>query len=71
MKNQDQVQLLNKIAHLTEDEKLELFNVEELENRLEMTAVIDGEDPIVIDGNGSCNGSCWWEYYLKILSNLR
>jgi len=59
MKNQDQVQLLNKIAHLTEDEKLELFNVEELENRLEMTAVIDGEDPIVIDGNGSCNGSCW------------
>ena len=46
-----QVQLLKKIADLSEDEKLALFSVEELENRLEMTAVAGAEVEV--------NGICW------------
>lgn len=45
-----QVQLLKKIADLSEDEKLALFSVEELENRLEMAAVA----PIEVETNGVC-----------------
>jgi hypothetical protein len=45
-------QILKRIEHFTETEKLELFNVEELESRLEMAAVA-GET-----GNGNCNTSC-------------
>lgn len=55
-------QLLRGIEHLSAEEKLELFKVEELESRLEMAAATDS--------NGSCNnnngcvtatvdGGCW------------
>lgn len=49
MKNKNQ-QLQSKVENLTEEEKLELFNVEELENRLEMAAAVDAD----IDANGVC-----------------
>ncbi|UOQ72934.1 hypothetical protein [Hymenobacter cellulosilyticus] len=51
--NNDQNQLLSKITDLSEDQKLELFSVEELENRLELTAVADS----AIDVTG--NAVCW------------
>jgi hypothetical protein len=44
-------QLPSKIQDLTEEQKLELFQVEELESRLEMAAA----EPVVdIDVNGVC-----------------
>ncbi|CAL1517712.1 hypothetical protein [Chitinophaga sp. MM2321] len=44
-------QILAKIEHLSEEEKLSLFKVEELETRLEMAAAA----PIAeIDANGVC-----------------
>ena len=46
-----QKQILNKIESLSETEKMELFNVEELEVRLEMAAI--SVEPI------SGNGVCW------------
>ena len=49
MNNQEQ--LLKTIADLSEDEKLALFNVEELENRLEMAAASGVEV--------TANGVCW------------
>jgi hypothetical protein len=51
--NNNQNQLLKRIEDLTEEEKLELFKVEELEDRLEMTALTDAE---AVAGN---NGVCW------------
>ncbi|PJJ53144.1 hypothetical protein [Hymenobacter chitinivorans] len=51
--NNDQTQLLSKITDLSEDQKLELFSVEELENRLEMTASADS----LVDV--TANGVCW------------
>ena len=44
--------MLKGIQQLSETERLELFNVEELETRLEMAAVA-GETQ-----NGNCNTSC-------------
>ena len=43
--------MLRGIEHLSEVERLELFNVEELETRLEMAAVSAG-------ANGTCNKGC-------------
>ncbi|UOQ53764.1 hypothetical protein [Hymenobacter cellulosivorans] len=51
--NNDQTQLLSKITDLSEDQKLELFSVEELENRLELAAVADS----LVDA--TANGVCW------------
>ncbi|UOQ53763.1 hypothetical protein [Hymenobacter cellulosivorans] len=51
--NNDQTQLLSKITDLSEDQKLELFSVEELENRLEMAAAAEA----LIDA--TANGVCW------------
>ena len=49
--------MLQRIAGFSEKEKLELFDVEELESRLEMAVIsIDGAEQ---GTNGSCNdGSC-------------
>ncbi|UOQ53765.1 hypothetical protein [Hymenobacter cellulosivorans] len=47
--NNDQTQLLAKFTELSEDEKFELFSVEELENRLEMAATADTLTETVID----------------------
>ncbi len=44
--------MLKGIQHLSEQERLELFNVEELETRLEMAAVAADSQ------NGNCNTSC-------------
>ena len=55
--NQNQINMEQKknmlkgIHHLSEQDRLELFNVEELETRLEMAAVA-GET------NSNCNGTC-------------
>lgn len=43
--------MLRGIEHLSETERLELFNVEELETRLEMAAV-------AAETNSNCNGTC-------------
>lgn len=50
-----QHQLLRGIAHLSEEERLELFKVEELETRLEMAAATNSADT-----NGTCttNNGC-------------
>ncbi|MCD9019439.1 hypothetical protein [Parachryseolinea silvisoli] len=51
---ENQKPLLKKIEDLSEAEKLELFKVEELEDRLEMTALTDS-----IDAAAGSNGVCW------------
>jgi hypothetical protein len=51
---ENQKPLLKKIEDLSEAEKLELFKVEELEDRLEMTALADN-----IDTAAAGNGVCW------------
>ncbi len=48
-------QISEKIQDLSEEQKLELFKVEELEARLEMAAATDGKDTEVdVDVNGVC-----------------
>jgi hypothetical protein len=42
------------VERLSEDEKLELFKVEELETRLEMAALLASSG----SGNGTCNAVC-------------
>ncbi|MEO9004784.1 MAG: hypothetical protein ABI288_08600 [Ginsengibacter sp.] len=53
-------QMLSKIESLSEQEKLELFNVEELETRLEMQIVKGfgpiGKGPLM---NDTTNNGCW------------
>jgi len=44
--------MLRNIERLSEQERLDLFNVEELESRLEMAAIVDA------DQNTNCNGTC-------------
>jgi hypothetical protein len=41
------------VERLSENEKLELFKVEELETRLEMAALLTSSG-----GNTTCNGAC-------------
>jgi hypothetical protein len=57
----DQKQALKKIEHLTNEQKQQLFNVEELETRLEMAAFsltpIDGAGT---DETCTKNSSCGW-----------
>ena len=57
-------QMLSKIESLSEQEKLELFSVEELETRLEMQIVKGlspiGKGPVMNDTNNGCNGDCWF-----------
>jgi hypothetical protein len=49
-------QMLRKIESLSEQEKMELFNVEELETRLEM---VSGLTTSLWNTNSGCaNGSC-------------
>ena len=43
-----------KIQDLSEDQKLELFKVEELEARLEMAAAATAEKEVDVDANGVC-----------------
>lgn len=45
--------ILKRIEHFTEEEKLALFNVEELESRLEMAAIAAEATQ-----NGNCNNTC-------------
>ena len=55
-------QMIQSVEHLSQQEKLELFNVEELETRLEMAAVYTGGTEGSTDGscqNVSCNSGCW------------
>lgn len=49
--------MLRGIEHLSEQERLELFNVEELESRLEMAAIA-GEAAQNTNCNGTCNQGC-------------
>jgi hypothetical protein len=57
-------QILKRLEQFTEEERLQLFNVEELETRLEMSAVAGeaGTNGSCNDGscqNVSCNSGCW------------
>lgn len=53
---ENQSKELRSIENLSNDEKLELFKVEELETRLEMAAADDGG---LIDVKVDANGLCW------------
>lgn len=65
---ENQKNFLSRIENLTEAQKLELFNVEELETRLEMAAVTaltgtnSGCQAKPTDTNSGCtsNSSCGW-----------
>lgn len=50
-------QISEKIQDLSEEQKLELFKVEELEARLEMAAATDGGKSPDVDVD--VNGVCW------------
>lgn len=59
MKNQNEA--LKKIEHLTNEQKQQLFNVEELETRLEMAVfTINPTDGPGSDETCSKNSSCGW-----------
>lgn len=53
MEKKNELIILNGVDRLSEEEKLELFKVEELETRLEMAALQGYSGG---GGNGSCNG---------------
>lgn len=57
-------QMLKRLEQFSEAERLELFNVEELESRLEMASIAGeaGTNGSCNDGscqNVSCNSGCW------------
>jgi hypothetical protein len=51
---ENQRMLMEGVERLSENEKLELFKVEELETRLEMAALSAGSG----SGNTTCNTAC-------------
>jgi hypothetical protein len=51
---ENQQRLMEGVERLSENEKLELFKVEELETRLEMAALSAGSG----SGNTTCNTAC-------------
>jgi hypothetical protein len=56
---QQQKQLLKRIDSLSEQEKLDLFAVEELERRLEMAKPTTDPDPD--PGTPVINTACWYD----------
>ena len=53
--NQEKSELIARVADLSEEQKLDLFSVEELEDRLEMVAANNSADTI----SAGCDGACW------------
>lgn len=57
MKSQNE-NLKSMLENLTEEEKLQMFSIEELETRLEMSGGITPTQPA--PANTSCDGACTW-----------